>query len=111
MAVVQTVLGPIDASDLGPTLMHEHILFSYPGDELDPTGTWTRADALAIATERMEQLKEYGVRTFVDPCPIEMGRDPELMAEVSQRTGMNIVCATGFYVEHTLDELHAMVVR
>ena len=99
MAFVQTVLGPIDAAELGPTLMHEHILFSYPGDELDPTGTWTRAEALAVATERMEQLKEHGVKTFVDPCAIEMGRDPELMAEVSQRTGMQIVCATGFYKE------------
>ena len=39
------------------------------------------------------------VKTFVDPCAIEMGRDPELMAEVSQRTGMQIVCATGFYKE------------
>jgi phosphotriesterase-related protein len=100
MAVVQTVLGPIDVADMGPTLVHEHVYFSYPGDSLDPTGTWTRADALAIAIERMEQLKEHGVRTFVDPCAIEMGRDPELMAEVSQRTGMTIVCATGFYVEH-----------
>src|SRR5207245_11670320 len=98
-AFVQTVIGAIDAAELGPTLMHEHILFSYPGDELDPTGTWTRAEALAVATERMEQLKEHGVKTFVDPCAIEMGRDPELMAEVSQRTGMQIVCATGFYKE------------
>src|SRR2546421_4597873 len=99
MAVVQTVLGPIDAAELGRTLMHEHVLFSYPGDDLDPTSTWTRAEALAVATERMEQLKELGVKTFVDPCAIEMGRDPELMAEVSQRTGMQIVCATGFYKE------------
>ena len=100
MAVVQTVLGPIDVAEMGPTLVHEHVYFSYPGDTLDPTGTWTRADALAIGVERMEQLKEHGIGTFVDPCAIEMGRDPELMAEVSQRTGMNIVCATGFYVEH-----------
>jgi len=100
MAVVQTVLGPIDVAQMGPTLVHEHVYFSYPGDTLDPTGMWTRADALAIGIERMEQLKAHGIRTFVDPCAIEMGRDPELMAEVSQRTGMNIVCATGFYQEH-----------
>jgi phosphotriesterase-related protein len=99
MALVQTVLGPIDASEMGPTLVHEHVLFSYPGDELDPTWSWSRADALAVSTERMTQLLERGVRTFVDPCAIEMGRDPELLAEVSQRTGMNIVCATGFYKE------------
>jgi phosphotriesterase-related protein len=99
MAVVQTVLGPIDVADMGPTLVHEHVLFAYPGDDLDPTDTWSRADAVAVAIERMEQLEDYGIRTFVDPCPIEMGRDPELLAEVSQRSGMNIVCATGFYKE------------
>jgi len=99
MAVVQTVLGPIDAADMGPTLVHEHVLFAYPGDELDPTGTWSRAEALAVATDRMAELLDHGIRTFVDPCAIEMGRDPELLAEVSQRTGMNIVCATGFYKE------------
>jgi phosphotriesterase-related protein len=72
MAVVQTVLGPIDVADMGPTLVHEHVYFSYPGDALDPIGTWTRADALAIGVERMEQLKEHGIRTFVDPCAISI---------------------------------------
>jgi phosphotriesterase-related protein len=100
MATVQTVLGPIDASEMGPTLVHEHIYFSYPGDTLDPTGTWTRADAVAIGVERMQQLKDKGIRTVIDPCPIEMGRDPELSAEVSRASGVNIVCATGFYLEH-----------
>src|SRR5262249_19370504 len=52
------------------------------------------------AIERMQQLKEFGVGTFVDPCPIELGRDPELMAEVARQSGMNIVCSTGFYHEH-----------
>ena len=99
MATVQTVLGPIDASEMGPTLVHEHVLFSYPGDDLDPTWSWSRADAFAVATERMTQLLEFGVRTFVDPCAIEMGRDPGFLAEVAQKTGMNIVCATGFYKE------------
>ena len=37
------------------------------------------------------------MRTFVDPCPIDLGRDPELMAEVAERSGMQIVCTTGFY--------------
>lgn len=99
MGTVQTVLGPISADDLGPTLVHEHVLISYAGDEFDPTSTWTRAGAIETAVERMRQLREFGIKTFVDPCPIELGRDPELMAEVSQRSGVNIVCATGFYFE------------
>jgi phosphotriesterase-related protein len=47
----------------------------------------------------MGELLDAGFRTFVDPCPIELGRDPELHAEISQRSGMRIVCTTGFYTE------------
>src|SRR6266542_4547984 len=99
MTIVQTVLGPVDANDLGPTLVHEHVLFSYPGDTFDPTSTWSRADTVEVAVDRMQGLLDYGIRTFVDPCPIECGRDPELMAEIAQRSGMQIVCATGLYYE------------
>jgi len=97
MATVHTVTGPVDATDLGPTLVHEHIRIAYPGDELDPTGQWDRAACVDTAVERMAGLAEHGVRTFVDPCPIDLGRDPELMAEVAERSGMQIVCTTGFY--------------
>ena len=31
MATVNTVLGPVDASDRGFTLSHEHVLLSAPG--------------------------------------------------------------------------------
>ena len=54
----------------------------------------------SIAVDKMAELLDAGFRTFVDPCPIELGRDPELYAEVAQRSGMNIVCTTGFYTEH-----------
>ena len=100
MATVQTVLGPIELDQLGPTLVHEHVRISYPGDELDPTSTWDRATCVETSVQRMHGLMEHGVRTFVDPCPIELGRDPELLAEVARTSGMNIVCSTGFYHEH-----------
>ena len=100
MAPVRTVLGPVDADDLGRVLVHEHVRIAYPGDHLDPSYAWDRDACVATAVQRMHQLQEHGVRTFVDPCPIELGRDPELMAEVSRRSGMHIVCSTGFYHEH-----------
>lgn len=100
MANVQTVLGPIDTDELGPTLVHEHVSISYPGDDLDPTGRFDRAACVSTAVERMRGLAEHGIRTFVDPCPIDLGRDVELMAEVARESGMHVVCATGFYHEH-----------
>ena len=100
MATVQTVLGPIDTADMGPTLVHEHVRLSYPGDHLDPDYPVDHGACIGTAVERMAGLAEQGVRTFVDPVPIDLGRDPELLAEVARQSGMNIVCSTGFYHEH-----------
>jgi phosphotriesterase-related protein len=100
MTTVQTVLGPVDVGDLGVTLVHEHVAISYPGDDLDPSYSYTKEACLDVAVERMRRLQEHDVRTFVDPCPIDLGRDPVLLAEVAKRSGMNIVCSTGFYHEH-----------
>ncbi len=100
MATVQTVTGPVDGADLGRTLVHEHIRISYNGEELDPTYSWDRAETVERAVDKMAELLDAGFTTFVDPCPIELGRDPELYAEIAQRSGMQIVCTTGFYTEH-----------
>ncbi len=37
------------------------------------------------------------MRTFVDPCPIELGRDAAMMKEISERSEMrtSVVCTTG----------------
>jgi len=99
MATVQSALGPIDTSDFGPTLVHEHIRICYPGDDLDPHNAWDRQANIDTGVERMTRLAEHGVRTIVDPCPIDLARDPELMAEVARQSGMQIICATGFYHE------------
>lgn len=100
MSPVMTVTGPVEGDDLGRVLVHEHVYISYPGDSLDPNDKWDREECIDGAVERMRQLLEFGVKTFVDPCPIDLGRDPELLAEVARRSGMQIVCTTGFYHEH-----------
>jgi phosphotriesterase-related protein len=100
MTSVQTVLGAIDVSEMGPTLVHEHFYVSYPGDHLDPNDRFDRDECIATGIERVEQVQRHGIKTWVDPCPIDLGRDPELMAEVSRRTGIKVVCTTGFYHEH-----------
>src|SRR5687768_4989745 len=100
MTTVQTVTGPIDVDDLGPTLVHEHFYFSYPGDVLDPNDDFDRDRCIETAIERAGQVQEHGIRTWVDPTPMDCGRDPELLAEISEKTGLQIVCTTGFYHEH-----------
>jgi len=99
---VNTVLGPISPDDLGITLMHEHIVFGYPGWYGDSTvAPFDRQAALEAGLDTMEQLKAYNVATFVDATPNETGRNPELLRDVSEKSGINIVCSTGFYYEGT----------
>jgi phosphotriesterase-related protein len=97
---VQTVTGPIGLDQLGRTLMHEHLFIAFPGAEFDPSAVFDRAGFVAEAVQRLKQLRtEHGVRSFVDPCPIELGRDAALMREIAEKSEMNIVCTTGFYFE------------
>jgi phosphotriesterase-related protein len=96
---VMSVAGPVKAEDLGRTLVHEHVVITMPGEELDPAYGPDRREVVAMATDQLQKLKDHGVSSLVDPCPIELGRNPELYAEVSQRSGVNIIFSTGFYFE------------
>lgn len=95
---VPTVTGPIAVSDLGVTLMHEHvfvlspeIMANYPEGWGDDTA---REDA---AVEKLNALKEIGVDTIVDPTVIGLGRYIPRVQRVAERTGLRIVAATGVY--------------
>jgi phosphotriesterase-related protein len=97
---VQTVSGRVLPEALGRTLIHEHVLIGFPGWELDALAPrFDRAEAMARAVDQMQQLRDLGVGTFVDPCPMDLGRDVEFLAELSQKSGLQIVCTTGAYFE------------
>ncbi len=97
---VQTVTGAIDVSELGRTLMHEHLFIAFPGARFDSAAVFDRAAFIAEAVKRLVQLRvEHGVRSFVDPCPIELGRDVTMMREIAEKSEMHIICTTGFYFE------------
>jgi phosphotriesterase-related protein len=100
METIQTVTGPLPVGELGLTLVHEHLLIGYPGWQLDALAPpYVRAEAMARAVDKLSELHALGVRSLVDPCPADLGRDVEFMAEASQRSGVRIVCATGLYKE------------
>ena len=93
---VQTVTGPIGLDQLGRTLMHEHLFIAFAGSEFDPSVTFDRPGFVAEAVRRLTRLRvEHGVRTFVDPCPIELGRDAALMKEIAEKSEMHLPCGGG----------------
>lgn len=94
---INTVLGPIDASDMGITLIHEHIVNIEWNFARAFPGFYDREEVVEMFCEEMETLKPLGVRTFVDATPITLGRDIRLMQECSERSDVNIIACTGIY--------------
>jgi phosphotriesterase-related protein len=100
MRDVQTVTGPCAPEELGITLVHEHLMVGWPGWEAEaPADRAARREHVARCVDRLAELHDLGVRTLVDPCPIDLGRDVAFMGEVAARSRVRIVCATGLYKE------------
>lgn len=98
--MVETVTGPISVDQLGKTLIHEHFVFGYPGYQGDVTiGAFNEEEALESAIGAARQMMSFGVQTVVDPTPNECGRDPFFLKKISEATGLQIICATGYYYE------------
>lgn len=93
---INSVLGPIEVQDLGATLIHEHLGIGWPGWEHDHEDFDRKKEGKKIV-DKLKEIRELGIKSFVDPCPIELGRDPEFSAEMADRSGMQIVIATGLY--------------
>src|SRR5688572_4221761 len=100
MTVIHTVTGTTTPERLGTTLMHEHLMIGYPGWEAHTNEPGpTRREMLARCVDQIEEMKAAGVTALLDPCPNDLGRDVEFMAEVASRTGFQVICATGLYKE------------
>jgi phosphotriesterase-related protein len=98
---IQLTDGTITSAEMGKTLIHEHVLVGMPGWNLDlKAPKFIRAEAMARAVDRLQELHDYGCKTIVDPCPMDLGRDVEFVAEAAQRSKINILCATGVYTEN-----------
>src|SRR5688572_20746959 len=112
MPTVESVTGPIDAGELGTTLVHEHLLAR---DEAviaqwphvatvaaDPEPVAVEPDRVFdVAVDCARGVLERGVRTICDPTAMFLGRDVSFMRRVADETGLQVVPCTGIYTyEH-----------
>ncbi len=97
MTTVETVHGPVEASALGLTLIHEHVRFRDEAVAENWPGRYDAAAEMAAAVEAVNAAKGHGVRTIVDPTAMFGGRDVRFMKRVADATGVTIVPCTGIY--------------
>lgn len=128
---VRTVRGDIGASELGRTLIHEHLMVDATGGFWTPPEPWkapyrdtkVSADVAWLLREdpfccwdncllddvdaTVDELKHFlsvGGRSIVDPTCDGMGRDPKALLKISERTGLQVVMGAGWYLGHSHPE-------
>ncbi len=94
---IMTVNGPADPDQLGVTLVHEHILVDFIGADSTGYFRWNRDSVIARALPLVLKAKEAGVKTIVECTPEYLGRDPLLLRELSEKTGVAFITNTGYY--------------
>ncbi|MGO4681451.1 phosphotriesterase family protein [Microbacterium sp. 2MCAF23] len=93
---IMTVRGPLEPSELGITLSHDHIL-------VDLWDFDNRYDVILddedIAREELERYAAVGGGAICDPTNIGLHRDPERLRRLSEATGVHVVMGAGWYRE------------
>lgn len=125
---VLTVLGPIEPDEVGPALLHEHLINTI--DRMVPVPTdpellrlyeqpvslenlaeirWSRAGMLSrdnidqgpmeLRVDELRDLHAAGGRTLCEVSVVGLRGDVRELPELSRRSGVHIVAGTAFFVE------------
>lgn len=96
---VPTLTGDIDPSDLGRTLMHEHIIMLGAGGVIHEwPSLFDRDGAIATSIEALDRLAASGVDSLVEMTTFDLGRDIEATAEVARASSINVIACTGAWL-------------
>lgn len=97
--MVETVTGPVAASELGFTLSHEHVIVGFPGikQTYPELMDWEGIESGGI--EKLSKAHSEGLNSIMDATPFELGRDVLMLKRVSEGSGVNIIASTGTYVD------------
>jgi phosphotriesterase-related protein len=101
---VRTVLGDVDPGELGVTYCHEHLVID-GGRPVQMEPEFDLRDVDAMTTE-VAAAAARGLRSVVDAMPCDAGRNVEKLAEISRRTGVQVVAPTGLHHDRYYGPAH-----
>lgn len=92
-----TVTGEIPAGEIGKTLHHEHLMVDFIGADSTGYHRWNRDSVTEKVLPYLLEIKKLGYKTLVECTPAYLGRDPELLKTLSEKSGIQIITNTGYY--------------
>jgi phosphotriesterase-related protein len=97
VASVETVTGPVDAGDLGLTLIHEHFRATDEAARSQWPHMYDEAAEWEAAMSDARAIAGHGVKTVVEPSAMFLHRDVEFSRRVAEESELQIVPCTGVY--------------
>jgi len=98
--LIMTVNGLIPAKEMGITLSHEHVLVDFIGADSTGYYRWDKQEVVNTVMPYLEEIQVHQVSTLVECTPAYLGRDPWILTDLSEKSGMHLVTNTGFYGAH-----------
>ncbi|MDZ7694085.1 MAG: hypothetical protein U5K69_23690 [Balneolaceae bacterium] len=92
-----TVTGPVEPSELGMIMPHEHVLVDFIGADSISKDRYAREDVVELVQPYLSDLKEAGGHTLIECTPNYLGRDPLLLQTLAKNTGVQLLTNTGYY--------------
>lgn len=94
---ILTVKGPIEPSQMGKVLSHEHIMVDFADASNVAPDRYDAAEVFNVVLPYLREARRSGCDAFFDFTPTYLGRDPEILRRLSEATGVHIVTNTGYY--------------
>lgn len=95
--VLETVAGPVTASEIEKAMAHEHLFVDFHGPAAPEYMDVDWSAALGASVTSALELRGQGVNLLVEWTNLGVGRNVLLLRHVARKTGMNIICPTGIY--------------
>jgi phosphotriesterase-related protein len=95
--IIMTIRGPIQPSELGKTLAHEHVMCDFIGAAKTGKHRYDANDVVETMRPYLDALSRRSIKGFIDCTPTWLGRDVEVLAGLSELTDLHIITNTGLY--------------
>ncbi|MDG1277704.1 MAG: phosphotriesterase [Algoriphagus sp.] len=92
-----SVSGSHSIDSLGLTLIHEHMLVDFIGADSVSEDRYNRDSVVQKVLPYLLEVRKLGVKTIFDCTPSYLGKDPELLKILSEKSGIQLVTNTGYY--------------
>lgn len=89
--------GAAFAGQPGSVLVHEHVLVDFVGADQIRPGRYDREEVFRIARPKLDEVRRLGCQRLLECTPNFLGRDPALLARLSDAVGIEIWSNTGLY--------------